>query len=105
MNNSMGNFGSSYYRTRNGKRSYVSKSRNRLRLKASKGKARISGRISIPVDSGEAYALAAGSLNRDRRNIKEQFQPGITKRGLGIRAQGNLGNYQVRGRAYAGYND
>ena len=101
---SIANF-ESYYRTRNGKREMVRNSRNRLRMKASKGKARVSARVSVPTRNGEIYTLASGSIKRDRRNIKEQFKAGIGKNGAKLRAQGNLGNYQIRGKVYGGYND
>ena len=106
-NSSVNNFAcfGSYYRTRNGRREMVRNPRNRLRMKASRGKLKASARVSIPAREGEVYALTTGSVRRDKRNIKERLNARIGKRGLGVRAQGNLGNYQVRGRAYGGYND
>lgn len=97
---SKANFSSTYYRTRNGKRQIVRKSQNRLKVE----RGRVSARVSVPVNKGEVYGLGVGSLRGDRRNIREEFRPSVSDRGIGITAQGNLGRYQIKARGYTGYN-
>ncbi|ACC81157.1 hypothetical protein [Nostoc punctiforme] len=97
---SQANFSSTYTRIRNGKQQIVRKSRNRLKVE----RGRISARLSVPIDKGEAYGLGVGSVRSDRRNIREEFRPSIGERGLGITAQGNVGRYQIKARGYTGYN-
>ncbi len=93
-------FSSTYTCTRNGKRQIVRKAANRLKVE----RGRVSARLSVPVNKGEVYGLGVGSLRGNRRNIREEFRPSIGQRGIGITAQGNLGNYQIKTRGYTGYN-
>ncbi|MCC5616374.1 hypothetical protein LC605_15105 [Nostoc sp. CHAB 5836] len=93
-------FSSTYTRTRNGKRQVVRKAQNRLKVE----RGRVSARVSVPMKDGEVYGLGVGLVRRDRRNIREEFKPSIGQRGIGITAQGNAGNYQLKARGYTGYN-
>lgn len=76
------------------------KARNRLKVE----RGRVSARVSVPTGDGEVYGLGAASVRRDGRNIREEFKPSLSSRGVGLRTQGNVGNYQVKTRGYAGYN-
>ncbi len=89
-----------YTRTQNGRRVVVRKARNRLNVE----RGRVSARVSVPTGDGEVYGLGLASVRRDGRNIREQLQPSLSSRGVGLRTQANIGNYQIKTRGYAGYN-
>ncbi|ARV58064.1 hypothetical protein BZZ01_04925 [Nostocales cyanobacterium HT-58-2] len=98
-------FSNYYTRTRHGRRELVHKSKNRIKVVAKGKRLGVSVRASVPIKQGEGYVLGAGSLRKDGRNIREGFKLTNSGRGIGYKAQSNLGAYQVRARGYVGYNN
>lgn len=87
-----------YFRTRGGRRERVRIRSNRLRATLKPGQLLLSGRATL----GNLTGLGSVSARRDGRNIREVFDPSLTRNGLGLRARGNIGDYQLRTRLYVG---
>lgn len=79
------------------------KSKNQLKVVASRNRVRVAARGSLPAPEGEVLGRAVGAIRRDKRNIKERFQVGQQRGGVVVRGQGNLGPVQVRGGGFVGY--
>ena len=97
-------FAETYTRHRKGRVEVVRKgNNNRVKVVGRKGNVRVAARGSIPINGGEAMGKLVVGAKRDRRNIREKFLVDPRRGGVLVKGQGNIGNIQVRGGGFIGW--